>query len=80
MYFQKYHFNLYEFGIVGKLVKSSVNDANISIFFKSRQAVPFVVLGHIFVVIEVSYNAIVAQQWFEVAQLRMLQWQQLHLE
>ena len=34
MYFQKYHFNFYEFGIIGKLVKSSVINAKISIFSK----------------------------------------------
>ena len=38
-----YHFTFYEFGIIGKLVKSPVKNLN---FLKSRQDVPFVVLGH----------------------------------
>ena len=39
---QKYHFNFYKFGIIGKLVKFSVREC------KNRQDVPFVVFGHIF--------------------------------
>ena len=41
-----YHFNIYEFGIIGKLIKSSVSKCKKSNFVKSRQDVPFVVLGH----------------------------------
>ena len=34
MYFQKNHFNFYEFGIIGKLVNLLLDRANISIFSK----------------------------------------------
>ena len=37
----------YEFGIIGKLVKSPVTLCKNLNFLKSRQDVPFVVLGHI---------------------------------
>ena len=46
MYFQKYHFNIYEFGIIGKFVNSSVRKCTNINFLKSRHHVPFVVLGH----------------------------------
>ena len=37
---------LFKFGIIGKLVKSSVTKFKNLTFCKSRQDVPFVVLGH----------------------------------
>ena len=43
--FLKCH-NIYEFGIIGKLIKSSVWKCKNLNFGKSRQDVPFVVLGH----------------------------------
>ena len=47
MYFQKYHFNIYEFGFIGKLIKSFVRKCKNLNVVKSRRDVPFVVFGHI---------------------------------
>ena len=48
LYFGMFHFNFYEFGIIGKLVTSPVRWYKNLNFFKRRQDVPFVVLGHIY--------------------------------
>ena len=59
LYFQKYHFNFYELGIIGKLVTSSVRKCKNLNVLKSRQEsqdVPFAVLGHIY--IPYSFNSL----------------------
>ena len=48
LYFQKASIPFYDFGIIGKLVKSSVIMQK-SFYVKSRQDVPFVVFGHNFI-------------------------------